>query len=198
MIKDCERHRTKYIARGIAVYLHAINSPKHAQYAEATNDADFYISAADLSDLREIEEIQPNRRLNRHQFIREGFEFDIYAKYQSNLRVPYDAVNASCDTYGGIQVACLEHLLVLKPDAFAARHASAHGRKDARDLIRLALVASEHPFQSDKASMFLDAEHLKLLAQVARGPEPTVLASGNAQLAKNIRATFSTLVATLR
>ena len=37
---------------GIAIYLHAVNTPATEEFAEATHDGDFYISMADMSDLR--------------------------------------------------------------------------------------------------------------------------------------------------
>ena len=183
---------------GIAVYLHATNSTAASQYAEATHDADFYISAADMSDLREREEVQANRRLSRHQIVRGGFEFDIYTQYHSALRVPYDEVMAHCASYDGVRVASLEHLLVMKLDAYSARRASAHGRKDARDLLRIAMMASVSAFVGERAAAFLDDAGLFLLGEIAKGPEPTVLAAGNAQVAKAIRQTYSRMLTRLR
>src|SRR6185436_10365237 len=108
-------------------------------------DADFYISFADMGDLRDIEEVTANRRLSKHQMIKHGFEFDIYTERQSTLVLPYDVVLASSQIVGGIRVASPEHLLVLKLEAFADRKGSAKGDKDAKDLLRIAVAARRQP-----------------------------------------------------
>lgn len=181
---------------GIAVYLHAINNQKAKELAEVTHDADFYISIADMGDLRDIEEIVPNRRLNKHQLKKYGFEFDIYTERHSALIVPYDQVMAHAVTYDQTRVASLEHLLVLKLEAYKDRHASTKGQKDAKDLIRIAVVSqsTNQKFKADLAIGYLDDRHIALLKQVARGPEFMSLARGNAKYAKELRTQFQALV----
>ena len=61
---------------GIAVYLHTINAENLADLAEATRDADLYISISGFSDLRDIEEVSANPRLSKHEFRKDGFSFD--------------------------------------------------------------------------------------------------------------------------
>ncbi|WP_137917113.1 hypothetical protein [Hydrogenophaga sp. 2FB] len=184
---------------GIAVYLHAKNVATTSELAEFTHDADFYISFADMGDLRDIEEVTPNRRLSKHQMIKKGFEFDIYTERQSSLIVPYDMVLSSSDVYGGMRVASLEHLLVLKLMAFMDRKGSSKGDKDAKDLLRIAAVASQggNGFRPELALPYLQDEHLALLKQVAGGPHALSLAQGNAMLAKRIRADFTSVVTSL-
>ncbi|NNM65705.1 MAG: hypothetical protein HKL99_14070 [Burkholderiales bacterium] len=172
---------------GIAVYLHAINHSSTAALAEATHDADFYVSFADMADLREIEEVTPNRRLSKHQMVKHGFEFDIYTERQSSLIVPFDAVVAHSKVYGGLRAAALEHLLALKLEAFADRKGSAKGDKDARDLLRICAIAAAEDFHPALAAPYLGDEHLELLRQVAKSPQATALADGNAQRAKVLR-----------
>lgn len=176
---------------GVAVYLHAINNIATANLAETTHDADFYISLVDMADLRDLEEVVPNRRLSKHQMIKHGFEFDIYTERQSSLVVPYDVIAAHAVRFGSVRVASLEHLLVLKLEAFADRKGSAKGEKDARDLLRICAVASASPggFQAEWALPFLSDVHLTLLQQVAKSPQAVALAGGNAQQAKAIRFT---------
>jgi len=178
---------------GIAVYLHTINNDKAKPLAEFTHDADCYISITDMSDLRDIEDLTPNRRLSKHQLIKRGFEFDIYTERHSSLIVPYDQVSAYADRYDSIKVASLEHLFVLKLEAYRDRHSSAKGQKDAKDLIRIGIVSQNQrkKFRRELAEGFLGEEHLRLLEQVQRGPEMLALAKGNAKLAKDYRAEFS-------
>ena len=181
---------------GIAIYLHAVNTPAAKPYAEFTHDADFYISLADMSELRASEEVSPNRRLNKHQLIRRGFEFDIYTERQSSLIVPFDEIQAHACYYDGIAVACLEHLLALKLEAYRDRRQSAKGDKDARDIVRIALTASRISphFDPERTALFLTDEHLELLRGLPRYPGINAMAQGNAHIAKSLRQTVTGLV----
>jgi hypothetical protein len=185
---------------GIAVYLHAINLPSTREFAESTHDADIYISLADMADLRDLEEVTANRRLSKHQMVKHGFEFDIYTERQSSLIVPYDAVAAHSVAYDGIRVASLEHLLVLKLEAFADRKGSAKGDKDAKDLIRIGAVAGRGAtgFRAALSAPYIRDAHVDLLASVERGPQVTSLALGSAMVAKRLRRELAALVATVR
>ena len=185
---------------GIAVYLHAQNAPAAAQYAEVTHDADFYVSLADMGDLRDIEEVTPNRRLSKHQLIKRGFEFDIYTERQSTLIVPYDAVVASSVRYEPFRVTGLEHLFVLKLEAYRDRRQSAKGEKDARDLLRIAAVAqgTKRGFQAATAAPYLRDEHLALLPLVHKSPVAAAMARGNAVAAKRLRSSFEQVMDSLK
>src|SRR5262245_5897824 len=79
---------------GVAVYLHAVNNARTRDLAEASHDADFMLSLADFADLRDTDEVVANRRLSKHQLIRDGVEFDVYVERQNNLIVPYDEAGA--------------------------------------------------------------------------------------------------------
>lgn len=181
---------------GIAVYLHSANHPNTSPMAESTHDADFYISFSDMTDLRDLEEVTPNRRLQKSQFIKNGFEFDIYTERLSSLIVPYDQVLANSVQYDAMRVACLEHLFVLKLDAYRDRKDSAKGGKDARDLIRLAAIASlTTQFRPSLVAPYLDDPHLALFDQLRKSPEAIALARGNAVHAKAIRKDVHSLLA---
>ncbi len=184
---------------GIALYLHAVNTPEAQAYAEFTRDADFYISLAAMSDLRASEEVSQNRRLSRHQLIRHGFEFDIDTERHSSLIVPFDEIQAHACHYDGIAVACLEHLLALKLEAYRDRRQSAKGDKDARDIVRLALIAPRISprFEPERTALFLTDEHLELLRGLPRHPGISAMAQGNAHTAKLLRQTVSGLVDTI-
>ena len=172
---------------GIAVYLHSINHESTRQYAESTTDADLYISLSNLSDLRSIEELTQNPRLGKQEFQKDGFSFDVYAERQCNLPVPYAFVAAHAVIYDRVKVASIEDLLVLKLEAAAARHASEHGRKDAKDIIRLLLLASEGPFDIERSTAFMQDKHFKRLEAIVQGAEFMSLAAGNSKTAKALR-----------
>jgi hypothetical protein len=184
---------------GIAVYLHAMNNEAAQAYAEFTHDADFYISIADMADLRDLEEVTTNRRLNKHQLRKRGFEFDIYTERHSALLVPYDQVIAHAVTYENIRVASLEHLLVLKLEAFRDRGASSKGEKDAKDIIRIALIAHSQKknFDPSLAIAYLSDEHMKLLEKISLGSGFLSLSKGNAHQAKTLRNTFRAFISSI-
>lgn len=184
---------------GIAVYLHAKNLDQTSELAEFTHDGDFYISLADMGDLRDIEEVTANRRLSKHQMIKGGFEFDIYTERHASLIVPYEHAVASSSVIDGIRIAALETLLVLKLEAFADRKGSAKGEKDAKDLLRIAAVATrgKQTFRRELALPFLRDQHFELLAAVERGPYALALALGNAKDAKAVRGDLAAVVEAL-
>ena len=178
---------------GIAVYLHAINNSATHGYAEATHDGDFYISMVDMGELRDIEELTPNRRLSKHQLIKAGFEFDIYTERHSSLIVPYSEVIAYAENYGDLKVASLDHLFALKIEAYLDRKSSTKGSKDAKDLIRIAAIASARK-KSLTAKLivpYLRDEHFTLLNDLVKRPEFVAMTRGNAMEAKKLRGQFA-------
>lgn len=178
---------------GIAIYLHSINYKATASFAEFTHDSDFYISIADMSDLRDIEELTPNRRLNKHQLIKNGFEFDIYTERYSSLIVPYDQIKTYSENFDSMSVACLEHLLVLKLEAYQDRQKSSKGSKDAKDIIRITQIAAARKRKLSKKLIegYLSETHITLIEQMKKSPEFLALARGNAHLAKTLRSVFA-------
>lgn len=181
---------------GIAVYLHAVNHPSTEALAEATRDVDFYVSISAFSDLREAEEVVSSRSMSKQEFKKGDVSFDVYVQRASALPVPYEAAAAHAVDYGGIRVACIEHLLVLKLGAYADRRHSAHGDKDGRDLLSMAYLVETAglPFDGAQVAAFLDEDAIELLASIAKGPGPVAMAQGNAQRAKHIRAAMATMV----
>ena len=177
---------------GIAVYLHVVNLEELRALAEFTHDADFYISLADMADLRDLEEVTANRRLNKHQLIKGGFEFDIYTERHSALIVPYEQVEANSVCYDRLRVANLSHLLILKLEAYRDRQKSSKGQKDAKDLIRIVLAAQALPdlFSIEDSVAYLSEEHIELLESICRGPEFLSLTKGNSKEAKDLRKKF--------
>jgi hypothetical protein len=184
---------------GIAVYLHAINHLATQEFAEATHDGDFYISIADMAELRDIEEVTPNRRLSKHQLIKGGFEFDVYTERHSSLIVPYSEVIGHAENYGQLKVASLEHLFALKIEAYRDRRSSSKGSKDAKDLIRIASIAAARKKSLNAALIapYLRDEHLSLLEDLIKRPEFVALTRGNAMQAKKLREQFAAAVRTV-
>lgn len=173
---------------GIAVYMHAINKTETSQYAETTSDADFYITFTTLSELREMEEVHQNTRLKKHEFLKDGFSFDVYTERQSSLPIDYDYVKAHSVSYGDVKVAALEELLVLKLEAAVDRYASVHGKKDAKDVLRILLLASmDDSFDPKRATDFMGKDHFECLEKIMKGPEFMTLAQGNSQIAKRLK-----------
>lgn len=185
---------------GIAVYLHAVNHLATEAFAEATHDGDFYISIADMAELRDIEEVTPNRRLSKHQLIKRGFEFDIYTERHSSLIVPYAEVISRTENYGALKVAGLEHLFALKAEAYLDRKSSSRGSKDAKDLIRIAAIAAarKQPLQAVLIAPYLRDEHLVVLDELIKRPEFVALARGNAMQARKLRGEFDAVVKALK
>ncbi|WNC30992.1 hypothetical protein [Thermosynechococcus sp. PKX82] len=145
---------------GIAVYLHS-KSQGLLHLAESSHDGDFYISLIDFADLRDLEEITPNRRLNKYQLIKNGWEFDVYVERNNHLAIPFCEVNAEKIVIDNLPCACLEHLLILKLDAYSDRFHSSKGDKDKRDIIRI-LNMMKNP-RIDILKNYLDQEKIKLI-----------------------------------
>ncbi len=75
----------------------------------------------------------------------------------------------------GFRVACSEHWLALKLEAFKDRQGSPKGEKDARDLIRI-LLTIDKPVQ-EILFLYLDEENRKILRDIGRHPEPFMIVS---------------------
>lgn len=185
---------------GIAVYLHAFNHEHTRMLAETTHDADVYVSLKDLSDLRDQEELTSNKRLSKHQIIKNGFEVDVYTERQAGLRLSYDEVMAHSETLDVMRVACLEHLLVLKLGAYKDRKSSAKGDKDGRDLLRLAAVMdlSSTAFRKALVEAHLDSDDVELLEALSKSSLPVAMTGGNVHEARALRHSMNRLVEALK
>ena len=182
---------------GIAVYLHARQAKLAPWGIEFSHDGDFYISLADFSDLRDIEEVTANRRLSKHQFIKNGIEFDVYLEYNNGLRVPYADAWTRSSIIDNVRVTSLEHLLLLKLDAYADRKASAKGRKDERDLIRITHILSRQQIHKTWLEPYATAEDVRLLTGAIRSPE-FVSMTQNVRQASKLRTNFQTVLDAVR
>jgi hypothetical protein len=173
---------------GIAVYLHASTSDSPAGFAEFSHDGDFYFSLSDFADLRDEYEVTSNRRLSKHQIIKDGFEFDVYVERQNDLAIPYSALLASSVVIEGIRAACLEHLLVLKLDAAISRKGSSKGEKDQRDIVRVLWLLGHRKGGPDLelCSPYMTDARIAAMESAVNGPARLGLAGGNAFQAKQI------------
>lgn len=181
---------------GVAIYLHVENSREINMEPETSHDVDFMVSMVDFGTLRDVQELTPNQRLGKYQMISEGVEYDIYVEHKNKLVVPYDEVFANAETYDGIKVACLEHLLVLKLEAFADRKESAKGKKDKRDIVAIGLMAGRKA-RRDLIEPYAAGEQVSVLRDIEKSRVFFDLAAGNAHTAKKIRKSFTSFVDSL-
>lgn len=182
-----EHHPGHVFIGGLAVYLHATN--RNRGVPEASHDSDLMVSLVDFGSLRDGFEVTRNKRLGKHQLIWENVEFDVYVEQQNNLRVPYDEAFMRRVTYGPINVACLEHLLVLKLDAYLDRKGSAKGHKDVRDIVTISQLARDG-FEKQVAQEYLNEDDDKALVAIGKSNVFTTIARGNAHGAKKLRAEY--------
>jgi hypothetical protein len=182
---------------GVAIYLHARNKRETGKFAESSHDSDFMVSLEDFGSLRHTDEVRKNRRLNKHEMSRDGVSFDVYVEHENGLTVPYDEVFAHSASYDGMRVACLEHLLILKVEAYLSRSASSKGKKDARDLLILARVFNG----GVKAALvlpYLRKEHVEALERIGGSSVFMDVTKRNAHDARMLRLLFLNFVSALR
>jgi hypothetical protein len=179
---------------GVAVYLHTLKRASSAIPLEASHDADFTISFSGYDFLKDAAEITATPRLAKHQMVVDDVEFDVYVERLNRLVVPYDEIFAHKDVVEGIGVACLEHLLVLKLEAFAKREHSTKGDKDRRDVVKIGLLLGRKARRS-LIRPYMRAELASRLEDIARSAIFTELCGRNAHVAKKMRASFAAFVA---
>ncbi len=175
---------------GIAVYTHGLRAQN--PYIETTHDADFYISLEGMQCMRNDKEISQTPRLGKSEWRSKDFSFDIYVEYQSKLIVPYDEVAGHALSIGPKRIACLEHLLALKLEAYLSRHDSEKGNKDARDLVCIALLSTTE-FNPLLCVPYLRDEHLVLLRDLAKHPVLSEMAHRNVVEIKKFRTAVESL-----
>jgi hypothetical protein len=178
---------------GVAVYLHVHGDKDPSVWVEFSHDGDFFISMRDFADLRDMEEVTTNRRLNKHQIIKEGIDFDIYVEHRNGLRIPYADIAAASSVIEEVRVAAAEHLLLLKLDAFHDRRASAKGRKDERDLIRIAHVLHRR-VRVGLLEPFVNEQDVDLLAGVLRASAEFHKFGKSPRDVRIVRAEFSSVL----
>lgn len=170
---------------GVAVFAHIMESA-YRDFFSFSHDADFVISLSDYTDLKDIEQVTPNRRLSKAQFYKGGFEFDVYVEGQNDLSVPYGEIAAHSEVKFGIRVACQAHLLVLKLKALESRGGSSKGEKDEDDVIRILLTMDEDDV-SPHLMARLDDNMVLNLERIVRSDASVRLTSGNLHRASELR-----------
>jgi hypothetical protein len=181
---------------GVAVYLHTLRRASASIPLEASHDADLAISFAGYDILKDEAEITATPRLAKHQMVVDNVEFDVYVERLNRLVVPYDEIFAYKEVVGEINVACLEHLLVLKLEAFVKREHSSKGDKDRRDVVKIGLLLGRkvrkfliRPYMHDELGSRLD--------DIARCAIFAELCENNAHVAKKLRETFKVFVSSV-
>lgn len=169
---------------GIAVFAHARDDSEVSPFVAKSHDADFVILTPDYVDLRDIEVLTSNRRLSKHQFVKDGFEFYVYVENQNDLVVPADEVLASSVIKSGLRVACCEHLLALKSAALIDRKGTSKGNKDEEDILRILLVTNN--INPDLVSR-ISSEMLQNIKRCVDGDAVVRLTNGNLHTAKKFR-----------
>lgn len=182
---------------GVAVLLHVTEHKLPERFIELSHDGDFYVSLADYADLRDLEEVTANRRLNKHQIIKNGLEYDVYLENHNSLIVKFADVMLASRTIDGVRVACLEHLLLLKLDAYWSRRGSAKGTKDERDIIKICYLMSKGTMHRDRLAQYLVPEALEALSGLKRSTEFMAICAGNAHEARALRSTVHAVVASV-
>jgi len=124
---------------GVAVFLHAAAAGPIFT-VEFTHDADMYVDLPSWSAIRNEHDATTNAALSKSQVIIGGIDVDIYVERKNRLRIAYEDLAMGAVDIQGKRVACLEHLLLLKLDAFADRGESKHGLKDQRDIAKLLVL----------------------------------------------------------
>jgi hypothetical protein len=180
----------------VAVYLHALARASGTVKPEASHDADLMISFADYGILKDETEITHNRRLAKHQMIISDIELDVYVEHLNNLIVPYDEVFMNSIEVNGVRVACLEHLLVLKLEAFKTRGSSGKGEKDRRDVAKIGLLLGRRT-DPNLVAPYLREELVSLLKNIAKSSVFFELCAHNAHAAKKARNSFEAFVSAI-
>jgi hypothetical protein len=177
---------------GIAVYLHVESAIEDVpeNFIEYSHDGDFYISREDFIQLTDLEEVVRNQRLQKHQITKSDIDFDVYKESQNNLLLKYTDVAEESVVLKDVRVACLEHLLLLKLDAYRDRRNSAKGHKDERDLIRIVyLLGSNTP--KNIFEKYLLKDEIRILSAIQKSSEFITLCSGNTHLASKLRDRYT-------
>lgn len=163
---------------GVAVWLQG-KRLEDQSFLEVSHDADFLLSLEDYADLRDLEEVTPNRRLGKHQVIKNDVDFDIYVEHQNDLAVPYADALKDSELIDGYRVLSLHHLLALKLDAGIDR-AGAKAEKDLRDVQRILILADRASDFGDRFAPYLTEKRKAYLSKaVARTDSFRKICHGN-------------------
>ena len=167
---------------GFAVNLHCMSIDGFADLANYTHDLDIFISRSALVDLVDLEIVVPNTRLSKSQFTKFGIEVDVYVEGKSALAVDFDEIVPFSEEVHGFRTARLEHLLVLKGDAWRNRAGSDKGQKDEMDICLILLALARKGCRIELLSC-LSPDVITQLDRVFSMKNLIALFSGNAHAA---------------
>jgi hypothetical protein len=162
--KITEQYPDAVFIGGIAVFAHAARF--NAQLAEASHDADLYLSLLGKHAMRDQYEVVRNERLGKDSVLVDGEDLDLYVERQHHLAIGYEELFAYAADIDGIRVAALEHLLILKIDAASDRRGTSKGQKDLRDLARLLALLSTP--RKELLGDHLSKTRLAILSEISR------------------------------
>jgi hypothetical protein len=182
---------------GIAVYLHSVKAGVPKNYVERSHDADLYVALSVFDDLRSVEDVTTNIRLRKKQFIKYGMDYDVYLEHHHGLRVRYDDIFRYSSVINGVRVASLEHLLILKLDALTGRAGTSKGRKDERDVIRIAMLLGKQGTIRVPLQSYFTSEMARVLERLASSHEFMTISRGNAHEAKRLRTQYTQIAGSL-
>ena len=182
---------------GVAVWLHLAAKSLAEKLGEFSHDGDLLLSLGDFADLRDLYEVEPNRRLGKNQIRKHGIEFDVYVERNYDLVVPYADAMAESVVIQNVRVVSIEHLFVLKLEASIDRRGSEKGAKDERDLIRLCHLMNEGGFKTALITPYLRDDSFDLLRKLEKSSQFLSLAQRNAHEAKPLRVAVGAVVTPL-
>lgn len=180
---------------GVAVYMHTVAYRGRDLVPETTHDADMAVALASLGDLSNNYEVVTNRRLAKRQITIEDVEIDLYVEHNNDLRIDYGDLSKGAVSIGEIRVAHLEHLLLLKLDAYKARARSRHGEKDRRDLAKILVMLKDT--EPRLVLPWITISDLSLLEGVLKSSAFSQITGGNAKTARQLRVRASRYVLAL-
>jgi len=181
---------------GVAINFHCMSLDGFADLTNYTHDLDIFISRSAFVDLVDLEVVIPNARLSKSQFTKFGIEVDVYVEGKSALAVDFNEIMPFSEKVHGFRAASLEHLLVLKGDAWRNRAGSDKGQKDEMDICLILLALARKGCRMELLSC-LSPDVIAQLDRIFSMRNLIVLFSGNSHTAstawKSGRPTISAI-----
>lgn len=169
---------------GVAVALHSHGSRVFTE-KDFTHDADVYVSSAAWPSFRDEFDVVLNRRLSKSQTKIGKVEVDLYVEYGHSLRFEFEELAHASTVIKNVRVAGLEHILLLKLDAYDSRRHSEHGKKDRRDIAKILILLEN----SDPSIVLAAAskKDIRILEEIMRSQVFFEIAHRNAHLARKLK-----------
>jgi hypothetical protein len=174
---------------GVAAFFHTEDAIKRGLQIslEITFDVDLFVSQFGSSIMRSFYETTNNARLHKKQVTVNGIEYDVYVERGHRLRIDYEDLFRESVILDNIRVCCLEHLLLLKLDAFMERFASSHGEKDKRDIAKIITILGFNGSDVLFPYLFSD-EDKSTISLIMRSNVFRMLSDGNVHSASRLKS----------